>query len=98
MKLTTKLVSALVLGTIVVLGIETYFSVRDDVQTSSRICTATPVNGRHPGGPDSGRVADERRTTRTAIDRRCEPPRDRPASAGSGSTPNRAIPAAEGVG
>jgi signal transduction histidine kinase len=33
MKLTTKLVAALVFGTIVVLGIETYFSVRDDVQT-----------------------------------------------------------------
>ncbi|HEX4070968.1 MAG TPA: ATP-binding protein [Planctomycetaceae bacterium] len=33
MKLTTKLVAALVCGTILVLGIETYFSVRDDVQT-----------------------------------------------------------------
>ncbi len=33
MKLMTKLVVALVCGTILVLGIETYFSVRDDVQT-----------------------------------------------------------------
>jgi two-component system NtrC family sensor kinase len=33
MKLTTKLVSALVVGTILILGIETCLSVRDDVQT-----------------------------------------------------------------
>ncbi|HUE12716.1 MAG TPA: hypothetical protein VMR25_01010 [Planctomycetaceae bacterium] len=33
MKLTTKLVSVLVFGTILVLGIETYYSVRDNVQT-----------------------------------------------------------------
>jgi len=33
MKLTTKLVSVLVCGTILVLGIETYYSVRDEVQT-----------------------------------------------------------------
>jgi two-component system, NtrC family, sensor kinase len=33
MKLTTKLVSVLVFGTILVLGIETYYSVRDEVQT-----------------------------------------------------------------
>ena len=33
MKLTAKLVSVLVFGTILVLGVETYFSVRDDVQT-----------------------------------------------------------------
>jgi hypothetical protein len=31
MKLTTKLVSVLVFGTILVLGIETYYSVRDNV-------------------------------------------------------------------